>query len=317
MDNPRQLFFLMNSAFWGFFLAALYGALTSAALWFLAPAADFMSYHGAFFITFNCAAAGGLVGTTAILVLRTQTYIPEIIERAFTERELAKTGYCAARERFYSLRRSLTFSSSFAIAAFAIFYLARFPFRGLAEYFMIAFGCLQYALGVYVGRKLFYIAQMLRSIDGLKVKKDLFRSDRLAGISTYVNSVSTLTVILVFVGVRTYYYAPFEYDSVFGNSVRALMLLPAIIAIPVLALFNYFPRSVVRRLYEHSIEYSHRRIEGKLKGKELSDFERLSYLVEYERISRDDLKYRLRMTLNDLPMAITLAIAVISLIMGS
>jgi hypothetical protein len=317
MDNPRQLFFLMNSAFWGFFLTALYGVLTSAALWFLAPAADFMAYHRAFFIAFNCAVAGGLVATTAILVLRTQTYIPEIIERAFSERELAPTGYYVNRGRFYSLRRSLTFSSSFAVAAFAIFYLARFPFRGLAEYFMIAFGCMQYAMGVYIGRKLFYIAQMLRSIDGLKVNKDLFQSDKLAGISTYVNSVSTLTVILVFVGVRTYYYAPFEYDTILGNSVRALMLLPAIIAIPVLVLFNYFPRSVVRRLYEHSIGFSRRRIERRLKDKELSDFERLSYLVECERISRDELKHRLRMTLNDLPMAVTLAIAVISVIMRS
>ena len=315
MDNPRQLFFLMNSAFWGFFLVALYGVSTSAALWFLAPAADFMAYHRAFFVTFNCAVAGGLAGTTAMLVLRTQAYIPEIIERAFTQRELATTAYYANRERFFSLRRSLTFASSFAIAAFAIFYLARFPFRGLAEYFMIVFGCMEYALGVYVGRKLFYIAQMLRSIDGLKVTKDLFESDRLSGISTYVNSVSTLTVILVFVGVRTYYYAPFEYDSIFGDSVRALMLLPAIIAIPVLALFNYFPRSVVRHLYEHSIKYSRRRIEGKLKDKDLSEFEKLSYLVEYERISRDELKHRLRMTLNDLPMALTLAIAVVSVVM--
>ncbi len=317
MDNPRQLFFLMNSAFWGFFLAALYGALTSAVLWVLAPAAEFMDYHRAFFITFNCAVAGGLVMTTAILVLRTQTYIPGIIERAFTERELTKTDYYANRERFFSLRRSLTFSSSFAIAAFAIFYLARFPFRGLSEYFMIAFGCMQYAMGVYVGRKLFYIAQMLRSIDSLRVKKDLFQSDKLAGISTYVNSVSTLTVILVFVAVQTYYYAPFMYDSVLGNSVRALMLLPAIIAVPVLVLFNYFPRSVVRRLYEQSIEYSRRRVEGKLKDKELSDFEKLTYLFEYEKISRDELKHRLRMTLSDLPMAITLMIAMISIFQAS
>lgn len=317
MDNPRQLFFLMNSAFWGFFLTALYGVLTSAVLWFLAPRADFIAYQEAFFVTFNCAVAGGLVATAAVLLLRTQSYIPEIIERAFTERQLATTDYYADRGRFFSLRRSLTFSSSFAIGAFAIFYLARFPFRGLPEYFMIAFGCMQYAMGVYVGRKLFYIAQMLRSIDGLRVSKDLFQSDKLAGISTYVNAVSTLTVILVFVGVRTYYYAPFEYDTIVGSSVRAFMLLPAIIAIPVLVLFNYFPRNVVKRLYEHSIGYSRRRIEGKLKDKKLSDFERLSYLVEYDRISRDELKHRLKMTLSDLPMAITLGIAVLSIVMRS
>lgn len=315
MNNPRQLFFLMNSAFLGFILTAFYGVLTSLAVWFLTPDA-FQRYHEAFFITFNCAIAGGLVATTAILILRTQGYIPQIVEGAFTQRELNGTDYYPNKARFLSVVRSLTFSSSFAIGAVAIFYLARFPFRGPAEYFMIAFGCAQYAMGVYVGRKLFYIAQMLRAIDGLKVRKDLFQDDRLAGITTYVNSASTLTLIMVFVGVRSYYYAPFEYDSLFGNSVKAFMLLPAVIAIPVLALFNYFPRSVVRRLYEQSIDFSLKQTRRQFRNENLSEFGKLTYLVEYDKISQDELKYRLRMTLTDLPMAATLAIAVISVVMA-
>jgi hypothetical protein len=316
MDNPRQLFFLMNSAFLGFVLTALYGVLTSLAVWILAPA-DFQRYHEAYFITFNCAVAGGLVATTLILIRRTQHYVPAIVESAFTQRELEGTDYYPNKTRFLSLIRSLTFSSSFAIGAVAIFYLARFPFRGPAEYFMIAFGCAQYAMGVYVGRKLFYIAQMLRAIDRLKVRKDLFQGDRLAGITTYVNSASTLTLIMVFVGVRSYYYAPFEYDSLFGNSVRVFMLLPAVVAIPVLALFNYFPRSVVRRLYEQSINLSQKRMKRQFRNDNLSEFEKLTYLVEYGRLSQDELRYRLRMTLTDLPMAATLMIAVISVVVAS
>ncbi|HZF93895.1 MAG TPA: hypothetical protein VEZ20_03380 [Allosphingosinicella sp.] len=316
MDNPRQLFFLMNSAFLGFVLTALYGILTSLAVWILTPG-DFQRYHQAFFVTINCAVAGGLVSTTAILILRTQDFVPKIVESAFTRRELEGTDYYPNKARFCSLTRSLTFSSSFAIGAVAIFYLARFPFRGPAEYFMIAFGCAQYAMGVYVGRKLFYIAQMLRAIDGLKVKRDLFQKDRLAGITTYVNAASTCTAIMVFVGVRSYYYAPFQYDSLFGNSVKIFMLLPAVIAIPVLALFNYFPRSVVRRLYERSIRLSQERMKRQFRNVNLSEFEKLTYLVEYGKISQDELRYRLRMTLTDLPMAATLAIAVISVIVAS
>jgi len=316
MRNPRQLFFLMNSAFLGFVLTALYGVVTSLVVWVLTPA-DFQRYHEAFFITFNCAVAGGLVATTAILVLRTQDYIPEIVERAFTNRELERTDYYQNKSRFSSIVRSLTFSSSFAIGAVAIFYLARFPFRGPAEYFMIAFGCAQYAMGVYVGRKLFYIAQMLRAIDEVTVRKDLFQGDRLAGITTYVNSASTLTLIMVFVGVRSYYYAPFEYDSLFGNSIKAFMLLPAVVAIPVLALFNYFPRSVVKRLYEQSIDFSRKRLKRQFRNDNLSEFEKLTYLVEYGKMSEDELRYRLRMTLTDLPMAATLAIAVISVVIAS
>jgi MFS family permease len=317
MENPRHLFVLMNNAFLGFILTALYGVLTSASLWFLVPATEFSRYNEAFFITFNCAISGGLVATTAILVLKTQAYVPQIVERAFTERELEKTDYYAQRRRFFSLVRSLTFSSTFAIAAFAIFYVARFPFTGLPEYFMIAFGCAQYAMGVYIGRKLFYVAQMLRSIDGLKISKNLFHGDKLSGLSTYVNAVSTLTAILVFVGVRSYYYAPFSYDSVLGNSARALMLIPAIIAIPVLALFNYYPRSVIRRLYEQSIDHSLRQLRLKFRNDSLTEFEKLSYIVEYDKISRDELKYRLRMNLTDLPMAVTLILAVLSVIATS
>lgn len=303
----------MNHAFLGFVLSALYGILSAAVLWYLGPQTTFAKYHEAFFVTFNCAIAGGLVATTAILVRRTQSYIPQIIEEAFTRKELTGTDYFLNRAKFQSMARSLAFSSSFAIVAFTIFFVARFPFTGLAANFLIAFGCMEYALGVYIGRKLFYIAQMLRSIDGIPVSKDIFQADKLAGISTYVNAVSTMTAVLVFVGVRSYYYAPFEYGSIFGTSVRAFMLLPAIIAIPVLALFNYYPRTVVRHLYEQSISHTLTRLRSKLKNEALTDFERLTYLVETDKVSRDELKYRLRMTLTDLPMAVTLALAVLSI----
>jgi hypothetical protein len=206
----------------------------------------------------------------------------------------------------------LAFSSSFAIVAYGIFSAARFPLPATAANFLIAFGCLQYALGVYIGRKLFYIAQMLRSIEHIKLKKDIFQSDKLAVISIYVNVTSTLTVLLVFIGVRSYYYAPFAYDSILGNSIQALMLLPAVIAIPILAIFNYYPRVVTRKLYEQSINHSLGKLRAKLKARDLTEFERLTYLVEFDKISRDELKYRLRMTLTDLPMAVTLGVAILS-----
>jgi hypothetical protein len=94
------------------------------------------------------------------------------------------------------------------------------------------------------------------------------------------------------------------------------MLLPGIIALPVLALFNYYPRTVVRRLYQQSIAHSLRGIRRKLKDQALSEYERHWYVVEYDKISRDELRYRLRMTLSDLPMAVTLALALLSLMMA-
>jgi hypothetical protein len=316
MDGSRQLFALMNNAFLGFVLSAAYGVATAGAVWGLVSAAEFQRYQEAFFVTFNCAISGGLVMTTAILVLQSQTYVLKIIEKTFSPNELSKTSYSVQKTKYISIVRSLTFASSFAIAACGIFYLARFPFRGWSEMFLVLFGSVQYALGVYVGRKLFYIAQMLRAIEGIPIRKDIFQNDKLGGIPIYVNAVSTLTVILVFVAIYTYYYAPFEYSSLAGSSVRVLMLLPGIIALPVLALFNYYPRTVVRRLYQQSIAHSLRGIRRKLKDQALSEYERHWYVIEYDKISRDELRYRLRMTLSDLPMAVTLALALLSLMMA-
>ena len=316
MGNPRHLFFLMNYSFLGFVLSAVYGVASSAFLWF-AQRPAFQGYHEAFFVKFNCAISGGIVATTAILVFRTQEYIPTIIERTFSVKELEKTGYYKNRGKYRSVVRSLTFASSFAIVALGIFYVGKFPFTGYAEGLMIAFACAQYAGGVYIGRKLFYIAQMLRSVDEIKVRRDIFQKDLLHGVSIYVNAVSTLTIILVFVVVRSHYSAPFQYSSLAGDSIRTFMLIPAIIAMPILVLFNYYPRTVVRHLYDQSINYSISRLRRRLTNEGLTEFERLSYLVEIDKISRDELRYRLRMTLNDLPMAITIALALLSVIVGN
>jgi hypothetical protein len=155
---------------------------------------------------------------------------------------------------------------------------------------------------------------MLKAIESVKVRRDIFSHDKLAGISVYVNCISTLTVIFVFIAVRSLYYAPVKYTPLLGSSVKSFMLIPAIMAIPIVAMFNYYPRSVVRRLYEQSIDCSLRKIRAKIGQEDFSDFERLFFLVEYDKVSRDELKYRLRMTLTDLPMAATLVLALLSIL---
>ena len=313
MGGPKQLFSLIYNIFFGFFLSTLFGVTSAAILWALGQEDVFKRYLEAYFVSFNGALAGGLVLSSAIMVYRTQDYIPGLIEKTFSQRELEKTSYFHWRREFYHLRKTLTFSSSFALAGLAIFYVAKFPFSGLAEGFLIAGGCCAYALGVYVGRKLFHIAHMLRSLEELKITKNVFREDRLDGISTYVNAISTMAAVMVYICVRSSYYGPFAYSSLVGSSLKSIMLLPAVIAIPVLALFNYYPRTVIRRIYERSITYSLRAVRAKAKKDNLSEFEKLTYILEFDRLSRDELNYRLRMTLADLPMAATVGIAVISL----
>ncbi len=315
MDGPKHLFFLIYNIFYGFFLSAAYGALTAIAVWRFDQTADVTGYLEAYFVKFNCALSGALVFATALMVYRTRHYIPKLIENTFPTKELKNTIYFQRLSDYNNIRKTITFSSSFAIIAFSIFYAARFPFHGLAEYFFIAAGCAQYAMGVYVGRKIFHIAHILRAIRDVNVSTDIFSGDKLAAVPIYVNAISTMAAIMVYVGVSSYYRAPFEYISIAGTSVKMIMVLPAVIALPVLSLFNYYPRVVVRRLYEKSIDRAIRTKKRLIQRNNVSEFEKLTYLLEVDRLSRDELNYRLRMTLADLPMAVTVGIALLSVFM--
>jgi len=315
MDNPRQLYSLMNNAFLGFILAAAYGIVTTGVLWHVSPG-ELPRYPQAFFVTFNAAVVGGLISTTAILVFKSQGHIPSIIEKTFTPRELAPTDYKVYRRKYFSIVRSITFSSSCSIGAAIIFKAASLPLPHLSTVLLSLFACIHFGLSVYVGRKMFYIAQMLKAIEEIRVKKDIFSEDRLLGVSIYVNCVSTLTTIFVFASVRSLYYAPLQYSALLGSSVRAFMLIPAIMAIPIIAMFNYYPRVVVRKLYQESIKHCVRKLKHNMQQKDFSDYEKLLFILEYDKISKEELKYRLRMTLSDLPMAVTLVIAILSLVVS-
>ena len=121
---------------------------------------------------------------------------------------------------------------------------------------------------------------MLHAIEGLSPPGDIFTDDKLGPISTYVNSLSTLTVVFVFAHVYTYFWAPFEFTSVLGDSVRSALLLPAVLAVPVIVIFNFYPRTVLRTLYSRLIGTKTDEIQRAIKDKDLSEFERMSYLIE-------------------------------------
>ncbi len=315
MSDSKHLFFLMNHLFYGIALGLLYGIISSFIIWSTEPASVFQKFHHAFFISFNCVFSGGLIIAAALLIHRTQSYIPDLIEDNFDGETLTSTTYDFHKERYFSPSRSISFSSSFVIIGFGIYYHAQFPFSGNAEYLLIAYGCLQYGLGVYVGRKLFYIAQMLQAIENIRVDEDIFSDDKIGGIATYVNAVTTLTSIFVFVHVVSYFNAPFEYTSLIGESIKIALLLPAVIATPVLLLFNFYPRTVLQKLYMRSINKKTDMLKFKLRDNNISEFERISYAIEYDKICKDELKYRLRLSLSDLPiLAITILGMLLSLI---
>lgn len=322
MSGQKHIFFLMNHFFYGFIASLVFGIVSSIIIHYFEPTNVFHEYHEAFFISFNCFVSGGFMMGATLLVHKMQRYIPETIESTFSSGALSRARtsanlndtYTENRNRYFSAKRSATFATQFVIIGFAIFYFARFPFEGLPQYVLIVFGCIQYALGVYIGRKLFYIAQMLNAIEDIEVESELFKDDKLAGIITYVNTISTITIFVVYIHVISYYNAPFVFDSIAQSSIKVALLLPAIIATPVIVLFNFYPRSVLKKIYSRSISIEVKKLKEKCGDSELSTFERMSHIVEYDRLLKDELKYRLRLTLSDLPVGITIFVMVIGLL---
>jgi len=312
--TPTALFQLMKHLFWGFATALAYGSATSGAVWAIGSREAFQKYLQAYFVSFNCLISGGLILGTAIFVYLSQQSVPAFIENAFDEKSLQGTLFHDEKLKYLSTRRSIIFASYFIVAGFLIFYFCKFPLRGVSEYFMIFFGCLEYALGVYVGRKLFYIARMLHSILNIKMTRNIFKNDDLGYVINYVNVLSTLTIIFVYIHVTSYYRGPFEYSSILNESLSVALMLPAVIATPVLIIFNFYPRTALRALYSRSIADEVNSLTEKLNAKNLSDFEKLSYIIEYHKLSKDELRNRLRLSLSDLPIAITIVIMIVGLL---
>jgi len=308
--KSRHIFFLMNSFYYGFIISFIYGVLTSLIV-YIFQNSEFEKYVKDFFLTFNSLILGGLVFGITYQIYGTQGYVPSTIEKTFGE--INDKTYKEHKRRFFSLGRSLKFSATFIIASFVLYLFAKFSLSGIAEYFMIFYGCALAGCGVYGGRKLFYIAQMLEAIRNINVKEDIFSDDKFRGVTTYVNIITTICTIALWLHIQAYYYGDFKYHELVGESLKIFMLAPAIIALPVLVIFNFYPKTVLKDLYTKSINFKQKELQKSIEKKELTEFEKIQYLKDMDKISRDELKYRLRVALNDLPMAITILIMILSL----
>jgi hypothetical protein len=301
-------FRLMQILFIGLAASLGYGVLSWAVILFLEGKSEAQAFLVAYAISFKTLISLGLIAGTALIVFRSQNVIPQIIEAAFPDDQLSVTDYPLYRRRYYNSKQSMLFSAKFIVAAFIIFSYSRFPLQGIAEVLMIVAVCIEYALGVYVGRKLCYAGMMLHSLLTTDSPPNLFRERKLDEINAYVHIVSTLTVIFVYVHVIGYYGGPFLYNSILGQSTKPLLILPAVIATPVLLIFNFYPRAVLRKLYGQSIDVEIKKLQETLQNENLSAYEKRSYVMEVDKMSRDELRYSLQLTLADLPIGITILI---------
>jgi hypothetical protein len=308
-------FKLMHTLFWGLAISLAYGFLSAVFLYFAEGKSESQSFLVAYNISFKTLISLGLSIGTALIVFRSQIVIPDTIETALDGIPLPDS-YTTYKKRFVSARRSMEFAAEFFIIGFFIFSCCQFPLPGLAEKLMIVPACIQYALGVYVGRKLCYAGLMLHSLLSIEINRNLFKKRELDAINSYVHIASTLTIIGVYLNILGYYEGPFLYQTVFGLSPKIFLLLPALIATPVLLIFNFYPRAVLRKIYSQSIDIEIKKLQEALQSEQLSSFEKKSYILEVDRMSREELRYSLQLTLSDLPIGVTILIMVLQPLLG-
>lgn len=307
----RSPFRLMVIFFSGLALSFFYGLLGAALIYYLEGMSEAQAFFAAFTTSFKTIISLGLILGTALIVFLSQDVIPQIIEAAFSKEQLAKTHYSYYKGRFSRLGVSVRFSALMIAVAFFIFHHSQFPLSGRGQDLMLIAACTEYALGVYVGRKLGYAGMMLHSLLDAPVTRNLFKKRELDAINPYVHVASTLTIIFVYIHVKGYYEGPFWYGSILGQSIKPFLLLPAIIATPVLLIFNFYSREVIRRLYGQSIDLEINKLKNRMRNEALSPYEKRSYLIEFDKMSRDELRYSLQLALSDLPIGITILIMVL------
>jgi hypothetical protein len=308
-------FRLMIILFSGMGLSIAYGLLGSVLILFVEGKEDALNFFSAYTSSFKTIISLGLVFGITLIVYKCQNVISQTIENAFTKEQLSKSEYYVHKQRFFSRFRSITFSAEFFVVAFVIFSYCRFPLSKLGDAFMIIAACAEYALGVYIGRKLMFAAMMLQSLLKVRVTRNLFRKRELDSINTYVHVASTLTLIFGYIHVVGYYEGPFRYDSMLGKSIKPFLLVPVIIGTPVLLIFNFYPRTVLKKLYSQSINVEARRLKRAMSSASLSLYEKRSYLMEFKKMSLEELRYSLQLTLSDLPIGITILIMAIDSLM--
>lgn len=295
--------------FLGLALSTAYGFGGAALVWGVAGKSEAQLFFAAYTTSFKTILSLGLILGTALIVYYRQNVIPATIEKAF-KGHLSKD-YEYYERRFSSRRISLTFSGEMIILAFVIFTYSQFPLLKPGATLMVIAACAEYGLAVYVGRKLMYTAMMLHSLLGVKIKRNLFRKRELDGITPYVHVASTLTIIFLYIHMTGYYDGPFVFGSILGRSIRIFLILLPLIATPVLLIFNFYPRLVLTKIYDHSIDLEIARVRKAMRSEALSPYEKRAYLMELEKMSRDELRYSLQMALTDLPIGITILIMVL------
>jgi len=239
--------------FLGFVISFVYSVLGSILVYLIEGKPQAQLFLTAYNSSFNTLISLGLILGTALVVFSSQSVVPEVIESAFASDELAKSDYFLYKQRFASLTRSVNLATEFAVAGFVLFFFCQFPLGGLAESLMVVASCLQYALGVYVLRKLTYAGLMLHSLLGIQVTRNLRRARELDMAHAFIFIGSALTVASGYAHTVGYFRGPFLFQRFPGEGIKIILIFPALIAGPILALLVFHSLGVLKSVYHRSV----------------------------------------------------------------
>lgn len=259
---------------------------------------------------------GGLVAGTAcaalflmsILVLRT---VPELIEQALPDEVAEQTDYRFWKGRLLSGRLGLAQFGTYFVCGFGIYSLLEFPGEPMVHLFFAVFAAFQYSCGGFIGRKLWCVGHLLRSIEHVDPKSDLLDTEAFPRLIYLVNIFTFLTLLMTVI--HTYFHARMDYvfSSEFAVLLAPLIYLPMVLALPVVVLFNFYPRMVVNRLYLKSIRQRKQWLADQMAESEESEFAKHKHSIDYEKYLNEEFRYRQRVALSELPVALTITVALV------
>ncbi|HEX3533457.1 MAG TPA: hypothetical protein VHT23_04495 [Gemmatimonadaceae bacterium] len=277
----------------GMAISLAYGLFSAGILYVVKGQAESIQFLRMYISFFGALVSFGLAIATALTVAHYQHLVPRSIEASFARDDLDATDYSDRRDRYYSPFSSMIFAMEFGILGFVISSMSHFPLHGIAESLLMIVSFTQWVLIGYVVRKLYYAFRMLTSVAFLDAGEYAFRQRQLDAIASFMRVVTTMGVIFFYVLGRTYYYAPFLYDSAIGTSARVFLLGAPAAATAAFLVFNFLPRETLRQIYENALD---------------------DYIAErpapnesqilIETRLREDLRRTLRPNLADLPIAL-------------
>ena len=111
--------------------------------------------------------------------------VPELIERALPDEVAEQTDYRFWKGRLLSGRLGLSQFCTYFVGGFGIYSLLEFLGEPVVHLFFAVFTALQYSCGGFIGRKLWCVGHLLRSIEYVDPKRDHLNTEAYKDSTTW------------------------------------------------------------------------------------------------------------------------------------